>query len=65
MALDRRAHAGGEALLERRHPLERRLREHVLERRAGGGERERVAGQRAADAAGVLVVALVVGVHAS
>ena len=51
-------HAGREALGERHHVRERLLGQHVLERRAHRGERERVAGQRAADAAGVLVVGL-------
>ena len=45
--------AVGEAGGERGHAVERLVGEDVLERGAGGGQRERVAGQRAADAAGV------------
>ena len=47
---------GDEALAQPRHVRERSVGEHLAERRAGGGQRQRVAGQRAADAAGVLVV---------
>ena len=56
--LDRLGHVCREALGERDRLRERLLGEHVLERRADGRERERVAGQRAADPARVLVVGL-------
>ena len=55
-ALDRLGDVCGKALGERDRVRERLFCEHVLERRPDGREREGVSGQRAADAAGVLVV---------
>ncbi len=52
----RRLHSTGEALAQADHPLEGLVGEHLRERRAGGRERERVAGERAAHSARVLVV---------
>jgi hypothetical protein len=60
VALECRLDAGHEALPELRHLGEGRVGQHPAERRAGGGERQRVARQRAADAAGVLVVGVLV-----
>lgn len=48
----------GEPLGERDHVLEGCWSEHVLERGAHGGERKRVAGKRAADAARVAIFEL-------
>ena len=53
VAADRRLDAVGEPLGQRDHPLERLVREDVLERRAHGPQREGVPGQGAADAADV------------
>jgi hypothetical protein len=58
------AHAGDEALAERDHDLEGAGGEDVLERRARGGQRQRVAGQRAADAADVDEVGVLEAVDA-
>ena len=61
MAVDRRLHALAVARRELGHADERLVGEHLGERRARRGQRQRVAGERAADAAPVEVVGLVVG----